>query len=72
VTDLPFPLSGCTLVVGPSGAGKTTPTARALEAWLAHHGPDGTVVFDFAPEIERNGRTIGARLDRYTTLPEAI
>jgi hypothetical protein len=39
---------------------------------LAHHGPDGTVVFDFGPEIERNGRTIGARLDRSTTLPEAI
>jgi len=72
VTDLPFPLSGSTLVVGSSGVGKTTLTARALEAWLEANGPAGTVVFDFGPAIERDGGTIGARLDRYTTIPEAV
>ena len=72
MTDLPFPLSGSTLVVGSSGVGKTTLTARALEAWLEANGPAGTVVFDFGPAIERDGRTIGARLDRYTTVPDAV
>jgi hypothetical protein len=72
VTDLPFPLSGSTLIVGPSGAGKTTLTAGALEAWLEREGPAGTVVFDFGPAIERDGRIVGARLDRYTRIPDAV
>lgn len=70
MTDLPFPLSGATLIVGPSGAGKTRLTARALDAWVEREGPDGVVVFEFAPELERAGRILGGRLDRFTTIPE--
>jgi hypothetical protein len=72
VSDLPFPLSGSTLIVGPSGVGKTTLTARSLEAWLDRNGPDRTVVLDYGPEIQREGRMVGARLDRYTTIPTAV
>lgn len=72
MNDLPFPLSGASLIVGASGVGKTTLTARALDAWLEEHGPGGTVVFDFGPAIEWDGRTVGARLDRDTTLPAAV
>jgi hypothetical protein len=65
---LPFPLSGSTLVVGPSNVGKTTLTARALERWVDAHGPAGVVVFDFGPELERDGRLLGGRLSRFTDL----
>jgi hypothetical protein len=68
--DDPVPLAGSTLIVGPSGAGKTRLTARALEAWVDAHGPAGVVVLDFAPEVERDGRILGGRLDRFTTPPE--
>ncbi|SDN18261.1 hypothetical protein SAMN04487949_3577 [Halogranum gelatinilyticum] len=70
MADLPFPLSGVTLVVGPSNAGKTRLTARALDAWVAAHGPDGVVVFDFAPVVERDGRVLGGRLTQFTTPPD--
>jgi len=66
------PDTGRTLVVGPSNVGKTTATAAALEAWLDDRGPDGVVVLDFAPEIERDGRILGGRLDRATTIPDAV
>jgi hypothetical protein len=66
--DLPFPLSGTTLVVGPSNVGKTTLTARALERWVETHGPAGVVVLDFGPEIRRDGRLLGGRLSRFTAL----
>lgn len=72
MTDLPFPLDGRTLVVGPSNAGKTHLTARALEAWVGQHGPDGVVVLDFGPEVERDGRVLGGRLDRETVVPEGV
>lgn len=72
MTDLPFPLVGSTLIVGPSGIGKTTLTARALEMWVDRHGADGIVVFDFGPELERSGRTIGSRLDQFTTVPDPV
>jgi hypothetical protein len=62
------PLAGTTLVLGPSNVGKTTRTARALERWVAAHGSDGVVVLDFAPELERDGRLLGGRLDRFTDL----
>lgn len=67
MTDVP--LSGTTLVVGPSNAGKTRLTARTLTRWLDSHGPDGVVVFDFAPELERDGQVLGGRLDRFVTPP---
>jgi len=67
--DLPVPLSGTTLIVGPSNVGKTRLTARALTAWLERDGPDGVVVFEFAPEVERDGRVLGGRLDRFVTPP---
>lgn len=70
MADLPFPLSGTTLVVGPSNAGKTRLTARALDAWVAARGTEGVVVFDFAPVVERDGRVLGGRLTRFTTPPD--
>jgi len=70
--DLPFPLTGTTLIVGPSNVGKTRLTARALTAWLEREGPEGVVVFDFAPEVERDGRVLGGRLDRFVTPPSAV
>jgi hypothetical protein len=72
VTDLPFPLSGSTLVLGPSRAGKTRLTARAIEAWIEAEGTDGVVVFEFGPDVERNGRVLGGRLDRFTTIPDGV
>lgn len=68
MSDAPEP--GVTLVVGPGNVGKTRRTAAALDAWVAEHGPDGVVVLDFAPEIERDGRVLGGRLDRFTTVPD--
>lgn len=68
MSDLPFPLEGRTLIVGPSGAGKTRLTARALEAWIDREDPEGVVVLEFAPEFERDGRVLGGRLDRFTTV----
>ncbi|AUX10309.1 hypothetical protein AArcSl_2691 [Halalkaliarchaeum desulfuricum] len=70
--DLDVPLSGSTLIVGPSGAGKTRLTARALSAWIDQHGTDGVVVFEFGPEVERDGRVIGGRLDRFLDVPEGV
>ncbi|WP_267643169.1 hypothetical protein [Haloarchaeobius amylolyticus] len=69
--DLPFPLSGSTLVVGASNTGKTRLTAQALDDWVAEHGPEGVVVLDFAPEVEREGVLLGGRLSRFTDVPDA-
>lgn len=70
MTTLPFPLSGSTLIVGPSQAGKTRLTACALDAWVEREGPGGVVVFEFAPEVERGGTVLGGRLDRFTIIPD--
>lgn len=72
MSDLPFPLTGSTLVVGASNTGKTRLTADALDAWIESNGTDGVVVLDFAPELERNGRLLGGRLDRFTTVPDDV
>ncbi|MEF8827920.1 MAG: hypothetical protein V5A15_05055 [Haloarcula sp.] len=72
MTGVEFPLSGSTLVTGPSNAGKTRTTAAALEAWLDREGPEGVVVLDFAPELERDGTVLGGRLDRFVTVPEPV
>lgn len=72
MTDLGFPLTGSTLIVGPSGAGKTSLTAQALSDWLDDHGPSKTVVFEFGPALERDGRVIGGRLDRFTSIPDEV
>ncbi|WP_018257172.1 hypothetical protein [Halomicrobium katesii] len=64
--------SGRTLIVGPANVGKTTATGELLEQWLAEHGTDGVVALDFAPEVERDGRILGGRLDRVATLPAAV
>ncbi|MFB6136415.1 MAG: hypothetical protein ABEJ04_06615 [Halobacteriaceae archaeon] len=69
-SDLPFPLAGSTLVVGPSNVGKTRLTARALEAWVAERGADGVAVLEFAPEVERDGELLGGRLSRFTAVPD--
>lgn len=70
--DLPFPLAGSTLIVGPSQAGKTRLTARALETWIECQGPEGVVVLEFAPEIKRDGEILGGRLDRFMTIPDGV
>ncbi|WP_144900937.1 hypothetical protein [Halobellus captivus] len=72
MTELPFPLSGRTLVTGPSNAGKTRTTVRALDRWTTDRGTDGIVALDFAPEIERDGVLLGGRLTRFTDVPEAV
>jgi len=72
VTGVGFPLSGSTLVTGPSNAGKTRTTAAALDAWLDREGTEGVVVLDFAPEVERDGTILGGRLDRFITVPETV
>ncbi|MFB6305349.1 MAG: hypothetical protein ABEH47_09290 [Haloferacaceae archaeon] len=70
MTDLPFPLSGSTLVTGPSNAGKTRLTAAALDAWVDANGPEGVVVIDFAPVVERDGDVLGGRLTQFTSVPD--
>ena len=72
MTDPAVPSSGTTLIVGPSNAGKTRLTARALADWLDREGTEGVVVFEFAPEVERDGRTLGGRLDRFQTPPRSV
>jgi hypothetical protein len=72
MSSLPFPLAGNVLVVGPSQVGKTTTTARALEAWIAREGTAGVVVLDFAPEIEVDGRVLGGRITRFTGIPDDV
>jgi len=59
------------LVTGPSDVGKTRTTARLFEEWVADNGPDGVVLLDFAPEIERDGRLLGGRLTRFVDPGEA-
>lgn len=70
--DLPFPFAGATLIVGPSQAGKTHLTARALETWIECNGLEGVVVLEFAPEVERDGRLLGGRLSRFTSIPSGV
>lgn len=72
MTDPAVPRSGTTLIVGPSNVGKTRLTARALDDRLDRGGTDGVVVFEFAPEIERDGRLLGGRLDRFLTPPAGV
>ncbi|GAA0277637.1 hypothetical protein [Halobacterium noricense] len=70
MSDRRVPLTGSTLIVGPSQAGKTRLTARALNAWIDTHGAAGVVVLEFAPEVEQDGTLLGGRLDRFTTVPD--
>jgi len=72
MTDRQFPLTGSTLIVGPSGAGKTTMTAAALTNWLSDHDPCETVIFEFGPELARQNRIIGSRLDRFASIPDDV
>jgi hypothetical protein len=67
---LSLPLYGTTLVVGPSNVGKTRLTARALDAWVAENGPEGVVVLDFAPTVERDGEILGGPLTQFTAIPD--
>ncbi|WP_424003217.1 hypothetical protein ACOZ4I_03870 [Haloarcula salina] len=72
MSELGFPLSGSTLLTGPSNVGKTRLTAAALDAWLDREGTDGVVVLDFAPEFERDGTVLGGHLDRFTEIPNEV
>ncbi|MBX0287368.1 hypothetical protein EGH22_13610 [Halomicroarcula sp. F28] len=67
---LSVPLYGTTLVVGPSNVGKTQLTARTLDSWVDEHGPEGIVVLDFAPTVERDGKILGGPLTQFTTVPD--
>lgn len=71
VEELPFPLTGSTLITGPSGVGKTKLTYQALQTWHQQHPHAITVVFDFAPQLERGNRILGGRLTRFGPLPES-
>lgn len=66
-----LPLRGRVLLTGPSNVGKTRLTARTLERWIDARGAEGVVIFDFAPEIERDGILLGGRLSRFVDIPEA-
>ena len=72
MVDLPFPLDGTTLIVGPSNVGKTPLTAQALNGWVEEHGTDGVVVFNFAPEIEQDGQILGGKLTRFVRIPDGV
>ncbi|WP_373189040.1 hypothetical protein [Halolamina sp.] len=72
MTSLPFSLSGTTLITGPSNAGKTRLTARALDSWVERHGTSGVVVFEFGPEFEHERRLLGGRLSRFGALPDGV
>jgi len=67
---LSVPLFGTTLVVGPSNVGKTQLTARTLDSWITEYGPDGVVVLDFAPTVERDGTVLGGPLTQFTAVPD--
>ncbi len=68
--ELPFPLDGRTLILGPSNVGKTRMTALAMDRWVDRHGAAGVVVFEFGPEVARDGTVLGGRLDRFTEVPD--
>lgn len=63
---------GSTLIVGPSGAGKTRLTADLLESYIAAFGTDGVVVLEFGPSIVRDGDVVGGRLDRFVDIPADV
>lgn len=67
-----LPPTGSTLIVGPSGVGKTRLTARLLSSWLENEGAGGVVVLEFGPSIETGDRVVGGRLDRFIDLPDSI
>jgi hypothetical protein len=69
VNDPPADPGESLLILGPANVGKTRLTARALAAWIEREGPRGVVVLDFAPELRREGRLLGGRLDRFTDIP---
>lgn len=72
MTDTRVPLTGRTLIVGPSGAGKTSLTARTLADWLTDGRTRETVVFEFGPELDRGDRVVGRRLCRFVELPDEV
>jgi hypothetical protein len=67
---MPEPPSGRLLITGSSNVGKTRLTASLLDAWVDANGAGGVVVLDFAPEVWRDGRLLGGRLDRFTDVPD--
>lgn len=67
-----LPRTGRVLVTGPSNVGKTRTTAAALDRWIADRGPEGVVVLDFAPELERDGTLLGGRLTRFLDVPDGV
>lgn len=64
--------TGSTLIVGPSGVGKTRLTARALQNWIDENGTDGVIVLEFGPSIEHDGRLVGGRLEQFVDIPDDV
>lgn len=67
-----IPLCGITLVLGPSQVGKTRLTANTLTRWLDERGPEGVIVFEFAPEVVHEGQLLGGRLTRFLDIPSRV
>jgi hypothetical protein len=64
--------AGRTLICGPTNVGKTRRTFTALQRWVEENGAEGVVVFEFAPELVRDGTLIGGRLSRFRALPDGV
>ncbi|MFC7325953.1 hypothetical protein ACFQMF_15405 [Halorubrum rutilum] len=72
MTNTQVPLTGRTLIVGPSGIGKTSLTARTLANWLEDGRTQEAVVFEFGPELDRSDRVVGRRLCRFVEIPDEV
>ncbi|TKX50294.1 hypothetical protein EXE49_06755 [Halorubrum sp. ASP121] len=72
MTETQIPLTGRTLIVGSSGVGKTSLTARTLTNWLEDGRTQETVVFEFGPELGRTDRVVGRRLCRFVEIPDQV
>tara|TARA_A100001037_G_scaffold299113_1_gene324057 strand:- start:2276 stop:2833 length:558 start_codon:yes stop_codon:yes gene_type:complete len=72
MNDLPFPLSGSTLITGPSNVGKTILTSRALSTWISEQGPENIVILEFGPEYLHNGKVLGRHLSRFIDFPSEV
>jgi hypothetical protein len=72
MSDLPFELSGRTLITGPSNVGKTRLTARAIERWVDTRGSSGVVVLEFGPAYEHEGRVLGRHVEAFDAVPDDV
>lgn len=66
------PPTGRVLLTGPSNAGKTRATARAVRQWLDAHGAQGVVVLDFAPDYRQGAQVVGRPLSVFLDPPNGV